>query len=313
MLNFPTSPYLNEIYTYNDLSWKWNGSAWVVYSIPVLDIFVTGGTYTNGEVLFINNSGGTFTVSGLPIGGAGGQVYYLNLSTTQTPYNEFSPIATNAVEQTKTLALSSGTTGTINSFLTPTTYPNATLIPAGYWSFYLHTNKSGSTSFDVYCDVYKRTSAGTETYLFSTDPTDVNAIYPSFSMEITDGYYSGSTINASDRILIKVQGINTSNATGIIKLLTEGSQHYSYGVTPFSNNNLLTCENLSGCTTIVNLQSGKVNKSGDTMTGRLISPSISATTISATTYQGITSGNVTTALGYTPISESDAFLYDCSF
>ena len=44
------------------------------------DIFVTGGTYTNGEILFKNNSGGSFTVTGLPIGGAGGEVYYLNLS-----------------------------------------------------------------------------------------------------------------------------------------------------------------------------------------------------------------------------------------
>ncbi len=35
-LDFPTSPALNEIYTFSGRSWKWNGTAWDVYSTGVV-------------------------------------------------------------------------------------------------------------------------------------------------------------------------------------------------------------------------------------------------------------------------------------
>ena len=251
------------------------------------DIFVTGGTYTNGEILFKNNSGGTFTVTGLPIGGAGGEVYYLNLSQTQTPYQEFSPIGTNGVEQTTGVTINSGVTSTIASFLTPTGYPNTTTIPAGVWSFYLHSYKDViNSSFEVFCEVYVYTTGGTETLILTTAPTEVTTYNPTTSMELTDGYYSGSTIDITDRILVKIKTTNTGSQTNTITFFTEGQQNYSYGITPFSNFNALTCETLSGCTTIINLENNKVNKNGDTMTGTLFVPTISATTISGGTFYG---------------------------
>jgi hypothetical protein len=264
------------------------------------DIFVTGGTYTNGEILFKNNSGGAFTVTGLPIGGAGGEVYYLNLSQTQTPYQEFSPIGTNLTEQTTGVTISSGVTSTIASFLTPTGYPNTTKIPAGVWSFYLHSYKDViNASFDVFCEVYVYTTGGTETLILTTAPTEVLTDSPTTSMELTDGYYSGSTIDITDRILVKVRTTNTGSQTNTITFFTEGQQNYSYGITPFSNFNALTCETLSGCTTIVNLENNKVNKSGDTMTGTLNVPTISATTISANTVTvGNTSGTPSQAASF---------------
>jgi hypothetical protein len=243
------------------------------------DIFVTGGTYTNGEILFKNNSGGNFTVTGLPIGGAGGEIYYLNLSQTQTPYKEFSPVGTNLPEQTTGVTVNSGVTSTIASFLTPTGYPNTTTIPAGYWSFYIHSYKDSiNASLDVFCEVYVRTTGGTETLILTTEGADVTTSTPTVTMQLTDGYYSGGTIDITDRILVKVRTTNTGTQTNTITFFTEGQQHYSYGITPFSNFNVLTCETLSGCTTIVNLENSKVSKSGDTMTGNLVVPSLSATT-----------------------------------
>ena len=259
------------------------------------DVFVTGGTYTNGEILFKNNSGGAFTVTGLPIGGAGGEVYYLNLSQSQPPYQEFSPIGSNLTEQTTGVTINSGVTSTIASFLTPTGYPNATKIPAGVWSFYLHSYKDVvNASFDVFCEVYVYTTGGTETLLLTTAPAEVLTDSPTTSMELTDGYYSGSTIDITDRILVKVRTKNTGSQTNTITFFTEGQQNYSYGITPFSNFNALTCETLSGCTTIFNLENNKVNKGGDTMTGTLNVP-----TISATTYQNLPD-NVTG--NYLPLS-----------
>jgi hypothetical protein len=248
------------------------------------DIFVTGGTYTNGEILFKNNSGGNFTVTGLPIGGAGGEIYYLNLSQTQTPYKEFSPVGTNLPEQTTGVTVNSGVTSTIASFLTPTGYPNTTTIPAGYWSFYIHSYKDSiNASLDVFCEVYVRTTGGTETLILTTEGAHVTTYSPTVTMQLTDGYYSGGTIDITDRILVKVSVTNTGSQTNTITFFTEGQQHYSYGITPFSNFNALTCETLSGCTTIFNLENNKVNKGGDTMTGTLNVPTISATTISANT------------------------------
>lgn len=259
------------------------------------DVFVTGGTYTNGEILFRNNSGGTFTVTGLPIGGAGGQIYYFNLSESQSPYREFSPIGTNGVEQSTGITINSGVTDVISSFITPTGYPNALTIPAGYWSFYIHAYKDSiNASFDVFCEVYTVTTGGTETLILSTEGADVQSVTPTVSMQLTDGYYSGKTIDVSDRILVKVLATNTGQQTNTITFFTEGQSHYSYGITPFSNFNALTCETLSGCTTIINLENNKVNKSGDVMTGTLEVP-----TISATTYQNLPVDPDTFITGFT--------------
>lgn len=209
-------------------------SASTYQNLPT-DVFVSAGTYSNGQITFTNTTGGTFNVSNIPIGGAGGQPYYLNLSVSQTPYQEFAPSATTAAEQTTGVTIASGVTTTIANFLTPTGYPNATLIPAGIWSFYLHSYKANSsTTFNIFVEVYKRTTGGTETLLVSTDPTDVNSIGVA-SMEISDTYYSGSSLNVSDRILIKVRATNTGTASSTITFLTEGTDHYSYGVTPFTN------------------------------------------------------------------------------
>jgi len=211
-------------------------SATTYQNLPT-DVYVTGGTYTNGEITFLNNTGGTFTVTGLPIGGPGGQVYYLNLSNSQPPYQEFSPSGTTNSQQITAVTINNGVTSTITSFQTPTGYPNASLIPAGYWSFYLHSFKQNSNaSFNIFCEVYLRTTGGTETLLVTTDPTPVTTNSPNPSMQLTDGYYSGSSINTTDRIVVKVRATNTGNQSHSITLVTEGTQHYSYGITPFSNN-----------------------------------------------------------------------------
>jgi hypothetical protein len=276
-------------------------SATTYQNLPT-DVYVTGGTYTNGEITFLNNTGGTFTVTGLPIGGPGGQIYYLNLSNSQPPYQEFSPSGTTNSQQTTAVTISNGVTRTIASFQTPTGYPNASLIPAGYWSFYLHSFKQNSNaSFDIFCEVYLRTTGGTETLLVTTDPAPVTTNSPNPSMQLTDGYYSGSSINTTDRIVVKVRATNTSNQSHSITLVTEGTQHYSYGITPFSDNSALTCGTLSGCSIIQTIQtdiSNKFDKSGGTVTGGLIANSgITANTISATTKTTIGSeSNISSAL-----------------
>ena len=229
--------------------------------------FVTGGTYTSGTITFNDAKGGTFNVTGLPVGGQGGQLYYFNTSVTQTPYKEFGPTGDTASEQTTTISVASGITSTVESYLTPTGYPNSLIFPGGVWSFYLHAYKQdSSSSFDMYCDVYKRTSGGVETYLFSTEPFDVIATGLTSTMGITDGYFSGTTLNVSDRILVLVRATNTGTSTKQITFITEGTTRYSYGITTFngipSNVSSLTASDgisgnsTTGAVSIVNTDKG---------------------------------------------------------
>jgi len=193
----------------------------------------TGGTYSNG-VITLAGSGTLSTITGLGGSGGGGQVYFLNLSNTQTPYKEFSPVATTATQQTTGTSISSGVTSTLASFLSPVGYPSVNLLPAGIWSFYLHTYKTNvGDSFTAYAQVYKKTSGGTETLLFTTDPGTVDGVSPTPRMVLTDVYYSGTSLDLTDRILVVIKGTNGGTSTSTLTLVTEGSLYYSYATTTF--------------------------------------------------------------------------------
>ena len=50
-IDFPTSPALNEIYSYGGRSWKWNGIAWDIYSTVSGDVVTTLNGLTGGVSL----------------------------------------------------------------------------------------------------------------------------------------------------------------------------------------------------------------------------------------------------------------------
>jgi len=243
-------------------------SATTYFNLPT-DIRVTGGTYTNGTATFTNNTGGTFNVTGFAIGGGGGQIFYLNLSQSQNGNRFLSTTASTASEQTSGVTIGSSVTGSIASF--QTTPLNISLIPGGIWSFYLHSYKqNNNSSFNIFVEVYKITSGGSQTLLFATDPAPVTTNSPNPSMQLTDGYFSGTSLNVSDGVVAVVKATNTSNQSHTITLVTEGSQHYSYVVSTIPTQQGLTCETLSGCSIIQTINtdiSNKFDKSGGTVTG----------------------------------------------
>ena len=227
-------------------------SATTYYNLPV-DVFVTGGTYTSGNAIFTNNTGGTFTVTGFAIGGGGGQIFYLNISQSKGTNRYLSTTASTAAEQSTGATIAAGGTGTIASFQSDVL--NTTLIPGGIWSFYLHSYKqNNNASFNIFVEVYKRTSGGTETLLFTTDPTPVTTNSPNPSMGVSDAYFSGSPILVSDSIVARVRATNTSNQSHSVTLFSEGSQHYSYAVSTLQTQQGLTCDTLSGCSIIQTIQ-----------------------------------------------------------
>ena len=58
-IDFPTSPILNQVYTFNNISWIWNGSYWDTYpsSTNVVNQLIAGTNIT------LSPSGGTGTVT----------------------------------------------------------------------------------------------------------------------------------------------------------------------------------------------------------------------------------------------------------
>jgi len=266
-------------------------SATTYQNLPT-DIRVTGGTYTNGTITFTNNTGGTFNVTGLSTGGGGGQVFYLNLSQSKGSNRYLSTTASTASQQTSGVTIASNATSSIASFQSDQL--GLTLIPGGIWSFYLHSYKENSNaSFDIFVEVYKITSGSSQTLLFQTDPAAVTTNSPNPSMQLTDGYYSGTTLDVTDSIIATVRATNTGNQSHVITLVTEGTQYYSYGISTLPTQQGLTCDTLSGCSIIQTIQtniSNKFDKSGGTVSGATsFTNGLTANTISATTYQNIPS------------------------
>ena len=239
-------------------------SATTYYNLPK-DVFVTGGTYTSGNVIFTNNTGGTFIVTGFAIGGGGSQPFYLNLSQSKNGNRYLSTTASTAAEQSTGVTIANGVTSTIASFQSDQL--NITLIPDGIWSFYLHSYKqNNNASFNIFVEVYKRTSGGTETLLFTTDPAPVTTNSPNPSMQLSDAYFSGTPLLVSDSIVARVRATNTSNQSHVITLFSEGSQHYSYAVSTLQTQQGLTCDTLSGCSIIQTIQGDITTIQGDITT-----------------------------------------------
>lgn len=262
------------------------------FSVNLPYLNTTGGTI-NGDLSVSGNVsastyygyGGYLTgISRGGGGGAGGQLYYFNISNTQSPYYEFSTTATTASEQTISATTGASQTAYVGGFMTPSTLPNITNFPAGILSFYLHCYDGNTNhNFDVYCELYKRTTGGTETLLFTSDPVAVIGNTP--EMVITDGYFSGGTLNISDRLVVKIYATNISNQTRTFYFVSEGSQHYSFALTTIPT---FTDTYVTGFTYSDNTLTIKQNNSQPDLTATLNTfTGITATTISATTYQNL--------------------------
>lgn len=103
-LDFPTSPTLNEIYTYSGRSWKWNGTAWDVYIasgnfVNTLNGFTGGVTLAAGSNVTVTNAANIITIASSSSGGiTGNYVSTFNGLTgsvsgvTTTVSNTFVPI-----------------------------------------------------------------------------------------------------------------------------------------------------------------------------------------------------------------------------
>jgi YHS domain-containing protein len=138
------------------------------------DIYVTGGTYSNGTAVFTNNTGGTFTVSGFLTGGTSGTEVFVTGGT----YSNGTAIFTNNTGGTFTVTgFYTGGTITNDTFVTGGTYTNgtATFTNNTGGTFNVSGFYTGSTELYLTGGTY---SDGTATFTNNTGGTfNVNGFY----------------------------------------------------------------------------------------------------------------------------------------
>lgn len=90
-LDFPTSPAVNEIYTFGGRSWIWNGIAWDVYStvsgnvVTQLNGLTGGVTLAAGSNITLSPLGNTITIASSGGGGGGTGNNFTESTSAPTP------------------------------------------------------------------------------------------------------------------------------------------------------------------------------------------------------------------------------------
>ena len=91
-LDFPTSPAVNDIYTFGGRSWIWNGIAWDVYStvsgtvVTTLNGLSGGVTLAAGSNITLSPVGNTITIASSGGGGGGSGNNFTESTSAPTPF-----------------------------------------------------------------------------------------------------------------------------------------------------------------------------------------------------------------------------------
>ena len=179
------------------------------------DVRVTGGTYSAGTILFTNNTGGTFNVTGLTTG------------STSTASGEYLPLSGGTVTGSTTF-----TNGLTANTISATTYQNLPTdirVTGGTYSngTTIFTNNTGGT-FNV---------TGFYTGLTDNDRYVTGFTYNNNTFTISDN--SGSTFNSTFNVVTGLTVNGVLSATTYQNLPTDvfvTGGTYGNGTTTFTNN-----------------------------------------------------------------------------
>jgi hypothetical protein len=261
----------------------------------IFDIYVTGGTYSNGVAVFTNNSGSTFSVTGFTTPFTGNTSATCINSIYVTNVYGCSPI------NFKDLIIAES--GLTTSILTATTITNS----------YLDTSyvrdSSGTVAIDTSNRQLKKSDGSTiildweNGILSGMTSIRANTISASTYQNLTtslNGIYlplSGGTVTGST-IFTNGLTANTISATTYQNLPTDVR---TTGAT-YSNNTFTFTNNTGGTYSVLfNTLTGLTVNGSLTITGNTSAQGLTATTISATTYQNIPSqsGTGVSSISYT--------------
>ena len=218
--------------------------------------------------------------------GVGGQNLFFNKSTASdiATYFELGTNLTSTGELTTIYSLNatSGTPQLLDTFITPSGFPNTTTISQGLsllGMFAYVDSPTGDTSISF--KIYSRSTSGTETLIVtSSESVDINTIssltpyQTSLSLAIPN-----TTIASTDRLVIKLYGTKTTADDKLLYIFYEGNSSYSFfrstftGLEPY----------------VASSSSNPANESisvFDTTTGKLIKASTSTLSSSLMTLRG---------------------------
>jgi fibronectin-binding autotransporter adhesin len=265
-------------------------SATTYQNLP-LDIYVTGGTYSNGIITMRNNSGGTFTISGFTTGSSTTDIY-----TTGGTYS-------NGV---LTLGNNTGGTFTVSGFTT-----GSTTITGGTYSnnTFVFGNSTGG-SFTINTDFV--TTGGTQTIsgpkTFSANTTFGTTVYDVLTDRLS---WSGATgfgkINFNDTGTTLSDGITWGSdlnvfkgAAGTLRIASSITTRYLEIAPSATQTNIMangSGANLlslfAGTSPTSSIQVGQVGGAGQPQTALILSTaSDTATTVTIGKTNASATGNI---------------------
>ncbi len=104
----------------------------------------------------------------------------------------------------------------IGGFATNEGYPGITFIPLGNFLAHFETKKSaGSNNYYSFYEVFKYSSGGSETYLFSSDTSTVTSSNQVVQNTLYSHVTSGITLEQTDRIIVKIFSVMLSSSANI--------------------------------------------------------------------------------------------------
>lgn len=146
----------------------------------------------------------------------GSYTYFFNqTSSSPITYNTMGAFDNTTIKSYTFTSISASTT--VRTFITASSTPDLTTIPAGIWTFHIDATKSavaGQKDLNLYADVFKF-DGGTETLLFKTslsaDVTETNTSNPG---EISiDSAQNAIPLSATDRIGVRIYAVPSGTGT----------------------------------------------------------------------------------------------------
>lgn len=285
-----------------DISIERNDGITLTQNLGILatDVTITGGTYDplNGSITFVNNTGGTFTVSGFLTGFTDIQVtgytYQDNIfiisdssgNTFSTTIDVMTGLTVNGTLSANTLNVN-GVLITGDTYTTGGTYSNGTLDfynnnGGNYQVTGLYTGQTSYVnSLTTGIGLSGDSITGSIT-IINTDPDQIVTISGGTGI-LTGGTYPNFTIENTlpDQIVLLNNGTNIS--------VTGTYPNFTIDVTGFTDSNTY----ITGFTyqdntfTISDSSGNTLNTTINSVTGLTVNGILYATTISATTYQNL--------------------------
>lgn len=198
-------------------------TCWISGTVATLYRLVGGTNNTDWQEVVSASGGGGASAS------AAG--YFLDDASSGTlAYKTLLQSLTGATEVAAPVTVSSGSLEPLGSFLGP--FINRYGIDAGLWQFinYGAVADPGNPA-QVVVDIYTRSVAGAETYLFSGTSAAINRTSP-LSYSIVTGYGTVPSAVPTDRVVAKYYGLRTATPASVLTFYYSGTNNASMFTTP---------------------------------------------------------------------------------